>query len=227
MEKSLKRLQTDYVDILFVHWPDPFESFEETARILSGFLDAGTIRAVGVSNYSSEQIHQFSQGGPVHICQPPYNLFERQVEADLMSFCHDNRISLMTYGALCRGLLSGKMTPARQFKGDDLRKIDPKFQPPRFQQYLTAVDRLEQLARERFDKTVLSLAVRWILDHGADIAIWGGRNPEQMEPVTDVMGWHLDDEAMQEIDGILRDVIKDPVGPEFMAPPDRSNISNS
>jgi aryl-alcohol dehydrogenase-like predicted oxidoreductase len=224
VENSLKRLQTGYIDILFVHWPDPLESFEETARTLSRFLDAGKIRAVGVSNYSPEQIRRFSQGGPVHICQPPYNLFEREIEADLMSFCHDNDISLMTYGALCRGLLCGKMTSNQEFEGDDLRKIDPKFQHPRFEHYLTAVQRLDQFARKNFGKSVLPLAVRWVLDHGADIAIWGGRSPEQMEPVTDVLGWRLDDEAVKEIDRILEQVIEDPVGPEFMAPPNRNSV---
>ena len=76
---SLKNLQTDYVDILFVHWPDPLEPFEETARVLNQFLKEGQIRAVGVSNYSPEQIQAFQRGGPVHVVQPPYNLFEREI----------------------------------------------------------------------------------------------------------------------------------------------------
>lgn len=221
---SLKRLQTDYIDILFVHWPDPLESFEDTARLLNRFLDEGTIRAVGVSNYSAEQIMDFKQGGELHIHQPPYNLFEREIEKRLMDYCQKVNIPLMTYGALCRGLLSGKITAGRQFEGDDLRNIDPKFQQPRFDQYLTAVQRLDQFARKHFDKDVLSLAVRWVLDHGADIAIWGGRTPEQMEPVPDIMDWHLEETTMEEIERILGETIKDPVGPEFMAPPDRGQL---
>lgn len=219
---SLRRLRTDRIDILFVHWPDPLVPFEETAGLLHELRGEGVIRAVGVSNYSPEQIREFGRGGPVHLCQPPYNLFERSIEGDLMPFCKETGLSLATYGALCRGMLSGKMTREREFKGDDLRKMDPKFREPRFSQYLEAVERLGELARKRFGKGVLHLAVRWVLDRGSDIAIWGGRSPEQMEPVPEMFGWHIDGETMKEIDRILEESVKEPVGPEFMAPPARS-----
>jgi aryl-alcohol dehydrogenase-like predicted oxidoreductase len=216
---SLRRLRTDRIDILFVHWPDPLEPFEETAGLLKEMLMEGVIRAVGVSNYSPEQLREFRRGGPVHICQPPYNLFEREIEGGLMPFCEKTGLPMMTYGALCRGMLSGKMAGDREFKGDDLRKMDPKFQEPRLGQYLEAVERLGGLARERFGKGVLHLAVRWVLDHGSDIAIWGGRSPEQMEPVAEIFGWRIDGETMKDIDRILEETVKEPVGPEFMAPP--------
>jgi len=221
---SLKNLQTDYVDILFVHWPDPLEPFEETGRVLGQFLKAGKIRAVGVSNYSPAQIQAFQRGGPVHLVQPPYNLFEREIEPELMPFCQKNNLHLMTYGALCRGLLSGKVKAEREYQGDDLRKIDPKFKQPRLDQYLAAVKLLEQFARERFARQVLHLAVRWVLDHGADIALWGGRRPEQMDPVPEISGWRLDQAAFQAIDRIIQETIRDPVGPEFMAPPSRDRM---
>jgi hypothetical protein len=80
------------------------------------------------------------------------------------------------------------MTPATQFEGDDLRKVDPKFQQPRFGQYLDAVGRLDRLARERHGKGVMQLAVRLILDQGADIALWGARHPQQVAGVGEVMG---------------------------------------
>ena len=218
---SLKNLQTDYVDILFVHWPDPLEPFEETARVLNQFLKEGQIRAVGVSNYSPEQIQAFQRGGPVHVVQPPYNLFEREIEADLMPFSKKNHLALMSYGALCRGLLSGQVTTERAYQGDDLRKIDPKFKQPRLSQYLAAVKLLDQFAWQRFDRRVLHLGVRWVLDHGADIALWGGRRADQMDPLPEIFGWRLDQTAMHAIDQILQETIKEPVGPEFMAPPSR------
>ncbi len=218
---SLKNLQTDYLDILFVHWPDPLEPFEKTGKLLGQFLKEGKIRAVGVSNYSPEQIEAFRRGGPLHLVQPPYNLFERAIEADLMPFCQKNNLALMAYGALCRGLLSGRVTADRQFQGDDLRKIDPKFKPPRLEQYLAAVKQLDEFAWKRFDRRVLHLAVRWVLDQGADIALWGGRQPDQLDPVPEIAGWRLDQPAMHAIDQIIQETIKDPVGPEFMAPPAR------
>ncbi len=218
---SLKNLQTDHVDILFVHWPDPLEPFEETARVMNQFLKEGKTRAVGVSNYSPEQITAFKKGGAVHIAQPPYNLFEREIEADLMPFCQKNQLALMTYGALCRGLLSGQVTASREYKAGDLRKSDPKFKEPRLSQYLAAVERLDHLARERFGRRVLHLAVRWVLDHGGDIALWGGRRPDQMDPLPEIFGWHLNEADIRAIDQILQETIKDPVGPEFMAPRSR------
>lgn len=222
---SLKNLQTDYIDIFYIHWPDPLEPFEETARVMRQFLEEGKIKAVGLSNYSAEQIQAFQQGGPVHIVQPPYNLFERDIETDLMPFCSQHNLHLMTYGALCRGLLSGKVTAARTFEGDDLRNYDPKYKQPRLDHYLAAVEQLDALARKRFDRQVLHLAVRWVLDHGAHIALWGGRRPDQMDPLPEIMGWHLDADTMKAIEVILQESIKEPVGPEFMAPPPRKKIA--
>lgn len=222
--ESLANLQTDYLDILYIHWPDHLVSFAETGRLMGQFLKEGKIRAVGVSNFSPEQIEAFQKGGPVHVVQPPYNLFEREIEADLLPFCQKNNLHLMTYGALCRGLLSGKVSADREFQGDDLRKYDPKFKPQRLPQYLAAVKLLDEFAGKRFDRRVLHLAVRWVLDHGADIALWGARRPEQMDPVPDIMGWHLDQPALHALEEILQATIKDPVGPEFMAPPSRDRV---
>jgi aryl-alcohol dehydrogenase-like predicted oxidoreductase len=118
--------------------------------------------------------------------------------------------------------LSGKLQEDTHFEGDDLRLTDPKFQPPRYAQYLTAVRRLDQFARQRFGKRVIHLAVRWLLDQGATAALWGARHPGQLQPIDEVFGWSLDAAAKSEISRILRESITDPVGPEFMAPPARS-----
>jgi aryl-alcohol dehydrogenase-like predicted oxidoreductase len=159
---------------------------------------------------------------PLHVLQPPYNLFERAIEADLLPYCRKNKIATLGYGALCRGLLSGRMRPDTIFSGDDLRRSDPKFLAPRFAQYLAAVQRLDRLAQQRFGKRVIHLAVRWMLDQGITTALWGARHPGQLKPVDEVTGWRLDAPAKAEIDRILRETITDPVGPEFMAPPARS-----
>jgi aryl-alcohol dehydrogenase-like predicted oxidoreductase len=130
----------------------------------------------------------------------------------------------LTYGALCRGLLSGKLHEDAHFDGDDLRLTDPKFQPPRYTQYLAAVRRLDQFARQRYGKRVIHLAVRWILDQGATAALWGARHPDQLQSIDEVFGWSLDAAAKAEIDRILSEEIINPVGPEFMAPPPRPQI---
>jgi aryl-alcohol dehydrogenase-like predicted oxidoreductase len=222
VEDSLGRLQTDHIDIYQVHWPDPLVPVDETAEAMRTLFQQGKIRAIGVSNFSVEQIRQFRWAAPVHVVQPPYNLFERGIEADVLPYCRAEGIATFGYGALCRGLLSGSMRSDTTFAGDDLRKADPKFQSPRFAQYLAAVEALDRLARDDYGKRVLALAVRWILDQGVTVALWGGRRPDQMRPVDEVVGWNLSPASKSQIDRILRDAIPDPVGPEFMAPPART-----
>ncbi len=221
VEDSLRRLRTDHIDIYQVHWPDPRVTIEETAEAMHDLFRQGKIRAIGVSNFSLDQVKRFRSVAPLHVLQSPYNLFERSIEADLLPYCRDHKIATFGYGALCRGLLSGRMQPLTTFNGDDLRRTDPKFHEPRFSQYLAAVRSLDRLASKRFGKHVIHLAVRWMLDQGVTSALWGARHPSQLQPVAEVKGWRLDAAARVEIDRILRAMIADPVGPEFMAPPAR------
>jgi aryl-alcohol dehydrogenase-like predicted oxidoreductase len=221
VEDSLRRLRTDYVDIYQVHWPDPLVPIEETAGAMQTLFEQGKIRAIGVSNFSVAQIERFRRVAQLHVVQPPYNLFEREIEADLLPYCRKLDLATLTYGALCRGLLSGKLQGDTQFQGDDLRLTDPKFQPPRYAQYLAAVRRLDQFARQRYGKRVIHLAARWVLDQGATSALWGARHPGQLLPIDEVFRWSLDTAAKAEIERILRESIANPVGPEFMAPPPR------
>jgi aryl-alcohol dehydrogenase-like predicted oxidoreductase len=219
IEDSLRRLRTDAIDLYQVHWPDLETPIWETAWTLEDLRRQGKIRAIGVSNYSPAQMDAFGTVAKLDAIQPPYNLFEREIEADVLPHAERSGLTVLSYGALCRGLLSGRMTLDTKFEGDDLRKTDPKFQGKRFRQYLAAVDELRDLARERFGKSVLALAVRWVLDQGPTIALWGARYPGQLDPVAEVDGWHIDTATRREIDAILKRCIAHPVSPAFMAPP--------
>jgi aryl-alcohol dehydrogenase-like predicted oxidoreductase len=221
VDDSLRRLRTDYIDIYQVHWPDPLVPVEETAEAMRSLLEQGKIRAIGVSNFSVAQMERFRQVAPLHVLQPPYNLFERAIEADVLPYSRANNIVTLGYGALCRGLLSGRMRPDTTFDGDDLRRIDPKFQPPRFAQYLDAVRQLDEFAQRRFQRRVIHLAVRWMLDQGISVALWGGRHPDQVESALGVDGWSLNAVHRALIELIVNTAVRDPVGPEFMAPPQR------
>jgi aryl-alcohol dehydrogenase-like predicted oxidoreductase len=227
LEDSLRRLQTDYVDIYQVHWPDPLVPIEETAATLRDLYQQGKIRAIGVSNYSPEEMARFRAVAPLHTVQPPYNLFEREIERDVLPFALSRGIVTLTYGALCRGLLSGAMRTDRQFAKDDMRKTtDPKFQPPHFAEYVTAASKLDKFARENYGKRVIHLAVRWLLNQpGVGVALWGARRPEQLAPIREVIGWSLGKSDFAAIEAILRENIRNPVGPEFMAPPGRETAA--
>jgi aryl-alcohol dehydrogenase-like predicted oxidoreductase len=221
IEDSLRRLGTDWIDLYQIHWPDEAVPIEETAAVLGELLREGKIRAIGVSNFSPEQMDRFRSVAPLHSVQPPYNLFERGIETDVLPYAEANGLAVLAYGPLCRGLLTGKITRESRWTGDDLRRTDPKFNEPLLGQYLDAVGALERFAQNQYRKPVLALAVRWVLDRGRTIALWGARNPAQLDPVTEVLGWHLGPVAMREIDAILARAIRAPVGPEFMAPPER------
>jgi aryl-alcohol dehydrogenase-like predicted oxidoreductase len=223
VEDSLRRLQTDVIDISQVHWPDPKTPIAETAEAMAALFHAGKIRAIGVSNFSPAEMDAFRAVAPLHTMQPPYNLFERAAENSVLPYARDNGITTLVYGSLCRGLLSGRMSTATSFSGDDLRRNDPKFQMPRFHQYIAAVELLDRFAQVNYNRRVIHLALRWLLDRaGVGVALWGARHPDQLAPVAEVMGWHIDAAAMTEIDRILESSIAEPVGPEFMAPPVRA-----
>lgn len=222
VEDSLRRLRTEVIDLYQVHWPDPMTPVEETASAMAALLKAGKIRAIGASNFSPAQMDAFRAVAPLHAAQPPYNLFEREIEQEILPYCREHAMAVLAYGSLCRGLLAGRMTPATPFAGDDLRLKDPKFQSPRFEQYLSAVDRLDQFAKKNYGKRVIHLALRWVLDRSeSNIALWGARRPDQLAPLGQVMGWRIDAAGLSEIDRMLSDTVKNPIGPEFMAPPKR------
>jgi aryl-alcohol dehydrogenase-like predicted oxidoreductase len=203
-----------------VHWPDPETPMAETARAMGALYDAGLIRAIGVSNFSPAQMDEFAQFAPLHVVQPPYNLFERGIETDVLPYVREHGLTALTYGALCRGLLSGAIREDTTFSGDDLRGVDPKFQPPRVGQYLRAVARLDDLARTHFGKRVIQLALRWVLDQpGVGAALWGARRPDQLDALSAALGFTLDDATKAEIERIVAEEVHEAIGPEFMAPP--------
>lgn len=222
-EDSLRRLGTDYVDLYQIHWPDTTLPVEQAAEVMRELYDAGRIRAVGVSNFSAEQMAAFARVVPLHANQPPYNLFEREIDAETLPYCQEHGIAVLTYSSLCRSLLAGRLRADTPIPEGDIRRVDPKFQQPRFGQYLKAVEQLDEFARKHYGKRVLDLAVRWVLDRpGVSAALWGAKRPEQLAPIEDAMGWKLDAAAMQAIDRIVAACVTDPVGPEYLTPSPRS-----
>lgn len=218
-EDSLRRLDTEYVDLYQIHWPDTTVPVEQTAEVLLGLYEEEKIRAIGVSNFSAAQMDAFRKVAPLHSNQPPYNLFERAIDDDVLPYCREHGIAVLTYSSLCRSLLAGRLRLDTKFVEGDVRRVDPKFQPPRFEQYLDAVARLGAYAQERFGKSVLELAARWVLDRpGVSAALWGAKRPEQLNAVDGIFGWKLDDAAMAEIDAIVRESVTNPVGPEYLTP---------
>lgn len=221
IEDSLSRLQVETIDLYQVHWPDPLVPIRETAEVLLQLQKEGKIRAIGVSNYQVSDMEEFQRIAPISSLQSPYNLFEREIEQAEFPYCKKQNIAILGYGSLCRGLLTSGMNKNRKFLGDDLRNIDPKFQEPRLSQYLAAKEQLEKWALEKYQRPLLALAVRYVLDKGINIALWGARKPQQLNDLQMIEGWQLSLEDFKEIDEIIHQHVLNPVGPQFMAPPNR------
>src|SRR3989442_8764729 len=126
-ESSLRNLRTDYIDLYQVHWPDPRTPPEETARVLEDLVREGKIRHVGVSNYDVKQMEELARFGRVETVQPPYHLFRRDIEDEILPYAMDRDIGVLAYGSMAHGLLTGTMSPQTSFAGDDWRAPSPDF----------------------------------------------------------------------------------------------------
>ncbi|MBS1087563.1 aldo/keto reductase [Gluconobacter wancherniae] len=220
VEDSLRRLRVETIDLEQIHWPDDKTPIEDAARELQKLHQEGKIRALGVSNFSPRQMDIFREVAPLSTIQPPFNLFERTIEKDILPYAKKHDAVILAYGALCRGLLTGKMNSETTFPKSDLRSADPKFQSPNFANYLAAVDGFKKLADAR-GKSVMAFAVRWVLDQGPVIALWGARKPEQVSGINDAFGWSLTDDEKKAVDDILARHVPNAIDPTFMAPPER------
>lgn len=224
LELSLKRLQVEAIDLYQVHWPDPHTEQTETAACLKELMEEGKIHSIGVSNYDLNQIKAFSKILPIDVIQHPFNIFEREAELELIPYAKSNGIATLGYSSLCRGLLTGALKENEEF--EELRKnFDPKFRKPHFPQYLICVGRLQQWVQDKHRRSLVALAVRWSLDQGVDVALWGARRPEELQPLAEIAGWYLKAEDFAEIDQIIRETIADPIGPQFMSPPIKEHRS--
>ncbi len=148
VEASLRSLDTDYIDLYQVHWPDPATPFRETAEELGKLVADGKILHVGVSNFDVGQMEAFGATLPVETLQPPYHLFRREIEASVLPYTTVNNIGVLVYGPLAHGLLSGHLGPDTAFDPGDWRSKSPVFHGDSFERNLRAVDRLRQLAEE-------------------------------------------------------------------------------
>jgi len=203
VDASLNALDTDYVDLYQVHWPDPAVPVCETAGALADLVTAGKIRHVGVSNYDTAQMDEFSATLPVETLQPPYHLFRREIEAEVLPYCRSHDIGVLVYGPLAHGLLTGTLTANTEFAHDDWRSKSSVFSGHTYRGNLHVVAELERLATD-LGITVSQLAIAWTLAHpGVHVAIVGARRVSHLEDSIGAADVSLADADLDHIDKIM------------------------
>jgi aryl-alcohol dehydrogenase-like predicted oxidoreductase len=199
VEQSLGHLGVDAIDLYQVHWPDRDTPFEETGAALKELKDEGKIRHVGVSNFSPAEMDALSGTIEVETDQPPFNLFNRGIEEDVLPYCREQDIGLLVYGPLSHGLLSGSFDPAK-LADDDWRRGHEPFAGENLERNLGVVARLEEFAEQR-GHTLPQLAVAWVLAQpGVHVAITGARRPAHIEGIAPAADIQLSADDLAQID---------------------------
>lgn len=203
VEQSLRALDIDHIDLYQVHWPDADVPAEETAGALQELVDAGKIRHVGVSNYDVTQMGEFATVRPVETLQPPYHLFNRGIEAEILPYTRARQIGVLAYSPLASGLLTGRFDEGSTFAADDWRSQATAFTGDALRRNVAVVRRLAEFAARR-NLTVGQLAIAWVLAR-VDVAIVGARSSSNIEASAKAAEVSLDDDELAEIESIAAD----------------------
>ena len=204
-ETSLGRLQTDWIDLYYLHAPDPNVPVAESAGMFVELKQAGKIRTVGVSNFNVEQLQQFHAVCPIDAVQPHYNMLQREIETDILPWCQSHNASAMVYWPLLKGLLAGKLARDHVFDKKDGRKKYPMFQGDEYQRNCDFVDRLRQFA-DSIGKSVVDVVVNWTIQQpGITSALCGAKRPDQISEVAKALDWSLSTEQLATINQLIED----------------------
>jgi len=179
IEQSLKRLQTDYIDLYITHWQDAKTPVEETMGALLDLKRQGKIRAIGVSNVDAPTLTEYLKHGSVDAIQERYSLIDREIESALVPLCQQHDIAVLGYSSLALGLLAGPIDPQRRFNGDDQRNGNPRFSAANRQKFNAFFADIEPV-RARLQCSFAQLLIAWTTARGrVTVALCGARNAEQ------------------------------------------------
>lgn len=210
-DRSLKNLNTDYIDLYQIHWPSGTWDSEivpvsETMGALNQLKEQGKIRAIGVSNFNKEQLAEAQQYGRIDSLQPPYSLFWRQVEAELMPYCVEHNISILAYSSLAQGFLTGKFGRDHQFAEGDHRASNKLYKPENYKRVQNALDELRPIAAAK-NCTLAQLALAWLIAQPQANAIAGARNAQQAQANAKAAAVSLTDADLAQMDAISHKVV--------------------
>jgi aryl-alcohol dehydrogenase-like predicted oxidoreductase len=201
IEASLRRLKVEVIDLYQVHRPEPEADIEEAWEEIARAIKAGKIRYAGVSNFTVAQMKRLQPIHPIASVQPNYSMLVRDIEKEILPFCAENKIGVVSYSPMLKGLLTGKMTQERiqQLPPDDHRRNDPRFNEPELTKILAFVEALRPIAAKH-GKTVGELAIAWVLRRPEiTSAIVGARRPSQIEETVGAADLKLNDGELLQI----------------------------
>lgn len=194
VDASLKRLQTDYYDLFYLHWPDYTVPIEETLEAVTQLVKQGKVRHLGASNFASWQLCRMlwlaetRDYTPVSVTQPMYNLLARGIEQELLPMCREFGVATVVYNPLAGGILTGKQTPAGPLPGTRFDKNQAYLDRYWHDANFTAVQELTGVAREA-NRSLISLALNWVLHHtAADCVILGASKLSHLQDNLKALG---------------------------------------
>ena len=208
LNESLNRLQTDYLDLFLIHWPDESRPMSVPMEAFADFQEQGKIRYGGVSNFSPQQMSDCLDVFPIVTNQVGYHLFDQRPEPAIVPFCADNGMGIMAYGSLAHGLLTGTMTPETTFEEDDWRRSlmafgQPIFKGQNFLDNLKKVDTLKEMAAD-MGFSVAQLALAWVASEPTvSVALVGTRKPEEIQENVAAADWELSSSERAEIKAVV------------------------
>ena len=202
LQTSLDCLQTDYVDVYFIHWPSRSEPLGPTIEALEEMRDEGLIRAIGVSNFDVNMLQMTAKHGTVDILQPPYSFVWRFIEEDVLPYCREHNIAISTYSSLAQGLLAGVIRLNTQYRGGDMRPRSVLWKSENLGKCLYTVERLRPIATD-LGVTLAQLSLRWLISQpGVTTALVGARTVEEITENAGALGWELPQETMAQMQEI-------------------------
>lgn len=215
IDDSLRRLDTDYIDIYQLHWPDPGVPIEETMEAIRIIMDAGKIRYFGVTNFAIDDVEKIEKIVPVSSQQSLYNMLERnsrtyhainlvyRTEREILPYCEANGQAFLPYSPLMQGLLGGHWKADRTFGGNDVRRFNPKLSGERYSIFYNAMVNLKEIS-ERYGYPLNETAVNWLVQKPVVTSVIGSSlSPEQITASIASLDWKIGDEMMGEIDKVL------------------------
>ncbi|CAI2669692.1 aldo/keto reductase [Apilactobacillus kunkeei] len=206
VDDALKRLQTDYIDIFYIHFPDDQTPKDEAVAALNEMKQEGKIKAIGVSNFSLDQIKEANKDGLVDVVEDQYSLLHRDAETELFDYLRENNISFVPFFPLASGLLTGKYSEVVDFPENDIRHGNPDFTGERFEKIVEKVNNLKPLA-DKHGITTAQLVLAWYIKNpDVTVVIPGAKRPEQVQSNAKALNVSLSDEEYAQIDNDFRNL---------------------